>query len=199
MLTTRNRLLSAATLALAATALGGCMTATPYQPYVAEGAAGTHGGYSDQQVAPDRYIVKFHGNEMASRDRVEGYMLYRAAELTLQNGYDYFVPVDRHTEHDVQTYVQPDPFYRPWYGGGFGYWRPYWGYYSRGYGWNYWDPWVGGPFWYDRVDVRTVEAFEATAEILLRKGPIPADDPRAIDARKVIAQLGPTIELPKPR
>ena len=128
MLTTRNRLAAAATLALAAAALGGCMTATPYQPYVAEGAAGTHGGYSDQQVAPDRYIVKFHGNEMASRDRVEGYMLYRAAELTLQNGYDYFVPIDRHTEHDIQTYVQPDPFYRPWYGGGYGYWRPYWGY-----------------------------------------------------------------------
>lgn len=35
----------------------GCTTATPYQPYRAETAGGVHGGYSDQQVAPDRYIV----------------------------------------------------------------------------------------------------------------------------------------------
>jgi len=192
----KKRLLFAAALALSVASLGGCMTATPYQPYIPEGGPGTHGGYSEQQLAPDRFIVRFHGNEMAPRERVEGYLLYRAAELTVQQGYDWFVPVTKHTEHDVQTYVHPDPFYSPWYG--YPYWRPYWGYYRGGYGWNYWDPWMGGPFWYGGMNVTTVEAFEATAEITMHRGPIPASEPAAMDARAVMAKLGPTIELPKP-
>lgn len=191
------RSLAVAALALSAAALGGCMTATPYQPYIAEGAAGVHGGYSEQQLAPDLFLVRFHGNEMTSRERVEGYLLYRAAELTLQRGFDWFHPVTSHTEHEIQTYTTTDPFYHPYYG--YPYWRPYWSYYTHGYGWNYWDPRMGGPFWYNQVDVRTVEAFEATAEISMHKGPILASEPRAMDARTVIAQLGPTIELPKRR
>lgn len=181
----------------AAAALSACTTATPYQPYRAESAGGVHGGYSDQQLSSDRFLVRFHGNELTSRDRVEGYMLYRAAELTLQHGYDWFLTVDRHTEHDTRTYVEPDPFYRPYYGPRYGYWRPYWRYYRPGYGWDVWYPWGGDPFWADRSDIRTIESFEAEAEILLRRGAIPAGEPRAIDARNVIANLGPTIERPK--
>lgn len=190
-----DRFLAIATLVLAGAGLGGCMTATPYQPYIAEGAAGVHGGYSDRQLSPDLFLVTFHGNELTSRERVEGYLLYRSAELTLQHGFDWFHPVTSHTEHEIQTYATPDPFYHPYYG--YPYWRPYWGYYMRGYGWNYWDPWAGGAFWSDHLDVRTIESFEATAEISMHKGPMLASEPRAMDARTVIAQLGPTIELPK--
>lgn len=190
---------AAAALAIALVSVtAGCATyPTPYQPYVPEGGRGIHGGYSDQQLAPDRFLVRFHGNEFTSRDRVEGYLLYRAAELTLQNGFDSFLLIDRHTEHDVQTYATPDPFYSPFYGPGYGYWRPSWSYYVGGYGWNYWHPGMGR-FWYDTVDIRTIEAFEASAEIMLRKGPPPAGDPRVFDARQVIAQLGPIIQVPGP-
>jgi len=31
----------------------------------------------------------------------------------------------------------------------------------------------------------------------MRRAPVPPDAPRAIDARKVLAELGPRIELPK--
>ena len=141
--------------------------------------------------------MRFHGNDLASRDRVEGYMLYRAAELTVQNGYDWFLTVDRNTEHDTRTYVERDPFYRPFYGPGYGSWRPYWQYYLPGSGWMGWDPWAGDPFWADRYDLRTIESFEAQAEIVMRKGPIPASETRAFDARKVMADIGPTIERPK--
>jgi hypothetical protein len=181
----------------AAAVMAACTTATPYQPYRPEMASGVHGGYSDEQLAPDRYVVRFHGNELTSRDRVEGYMLYRAAELTLERGHDWFQIVERHTEHETQTIVERDPLYLPYYGSNYGYWRPYWRYYRRDFGWNAWDPWHGSPFWADRYDVRTVETFEAEAEILMRSGPVPAGEPRAFDARKVLADLGPTIELPK--
>lgn len=173
-----------------------CTTATPYQPYRPEFAGGVHGGFSEQRLAPNRYVVRFHGNELTSRDRVEGYLLYRAAELTLQNGYDWFVVVERQTEHDVQTYVRPDPLYRPWYGPGYGYWQPSWRYYRRGYGWNDWYPGYG-PFWADRMDMTTVESFEAQADIVLNKGPVPPGQQRVFDARRVMADLGPTIVLPK--
>ena len=195
----RKMLRSAVASALIASAAA-CTTApTPYQPYRPEVSRGVHGGYSEQRVAPDRFTVKFHGNELTSRDRVEGYLLYRAAELTVQNGYDWFRIIDRHTEHDVQTYVRPDPFYRPWYGPDYGYWRPHWRYYQPGMGWGVWHPELGDPFWANRMDVRTIENFEAEAEIVLGKGVPPANDAQAFDARRVMADLGPKIVLPTRR
>ena len=187
----KSRFAGAAALALSLAALGGCMTATPYQPYIPEGGPGTHGGYSDQMIAPDRYVVRFHGNELASRERVEGYLLYRAAELTVNHGYDWFMMDQKGMEHEIHTYAEQH--YSPWWGG---YWRPAWGYYRGSLGWNYWDPWMGGPWWGDTIDYHTVEAFEATAEISMHKG-VPPADPRAMDARAVMARLAPTIELPK--
>lgn len=172
--------------------VSGCatMNATPYQPFHDRAAGGIHGGYSEQQIAPDRYLVKFHGNSLTSRDRVEGYMLYRAADLTVQKGYDWFTVLDRNTEHDVRTIIRPDPFYRPWYGPGYYGWTPNWDVYTPGLGWSRYWPYVGTP----SFDVRQVEAFEATAEIRMGKAPMPANDPRAIDARKVLVDLGPTIQ-----
>jgi hypothetical protein len=193
ILKTRRRALIASALVIAA--LGACSTATPYQPDIA--GQRVSGGYSEQRIGAGRYRVNFAGNSLTARDRVEGYLLYRAAELTVGDGYEWFLIVDRLTERDVRTYVEPDPFYDPWYGSRYGYWRPHWRYY-RG-GWNDWHPEWGGPFWGDAVDIRTIERFEAHAEIVMRRGPIPADEPRAFDARSVIADLGPSVERPGDR
>mgnify|MGYP006171053179 CR=1 FL=1 len=139
----------AAALGLAGLALTACTTATPYQPDIA--GQRVAGGYSEQRLGDGRYRVNFAGNSLTSRDRVEGYLLYRAAELTVQDGYDWFLIVDRLTERDVETYVHPDPLYRPWYGGEYGYWRPHWRWY-RGGRWQVWHPEWGGPFLGDAVD-----------------------------------------------
>lgn len=192
-----SRFSAAVAAALFSLAVGACSTPTPYQPDIA--GQRIDGGYSETKMAEDRYRVNFEGNSLTSRDRVEGYLLYRAAELTAQDGYEWFLIVDRLTEHDVETYVAPDPFYRPWYGSGYGYWRPHWRFYRGRFGWQNWHPEVGDPFFTDRVDVRTVERFEAHAEIVMRRGPIPAGEERAFDARKVMQDLGPTIVRPKPR
>lgn len=180
----------AVALALAA-GLAACATPTPYQPNIPGQAAS--GGYSEMRIEENRWRVKFAGNSLTSRETVEGYLLYRAAELTLQHGYDWFRLVDKEVSRDARTYVEPDPFYRPWYGS-YGYWRPSWRYYGGHFGWRTWDPFWGDPFWADRVDVRTVERFEAAAEITMGKGAKPADDPRAFDARAVVENLGPRIQ-----
>ncbi|HEY2753663.1 CC0125/CC1285 family lipoprotein [Phenylobacterium sp.] len=182
-----------ATVLVLAAGLAGCVTPTPYQPNI-HGQA-TTGGYSELRLEPDRWRVNFAGNSMTSRETVEGYLLFRSAELTLQSGYDWFSINDRNTDRSVRTYVDPDPFYSPWYGG-FGYWRPYWRYRGAGYGWRTWDPWFGGPFWADSIDIHTVQSFEASAEIIMRKGAKPADDPRAFDARAVVENLRPRIQYP---
>jgi hypothetical protein len=178
-----------------ASAVAGCTTPTPYQPYRPERLGAVHGGYSEQRLEPGRFIVTFHGNELTSRDRVEKYLLFRAAEVALQNGASWFTIVDRHTEHDVRTYTRPDPFYGP----GYGAWQPHWRYYRRGYGWDVWHPEFGAPFWADRLDVRTVESFEASAEILLHKSPPQAAGQRVFEARRVLDDLRPMIVYPKAR
>ncbi len=184
--------------AVAATAaLSACATATPYQPaYV--GAGRTGGGFAETQLEPNRWRVNFAGNSLTSRERVETYLLYRAAELTLSQGFDWFTAVDRGTDKQVRTYVDRDPFYGPrlgpWYGYG---WHPRWRYYRRAYGWGHWDPFWGDPFWGDRYDVRTVEKYDATAEIVMGRGPKPMHDPQAFDAREVVRNLGPHIQRPQ--
>lgn len=181
---------------LLAAGLAACATPTPYQPNVP--GQTTSGGYSEVRIEPDRFRVNFAGNSLTSRETVEGYLLFRAAELTVQQGYDWFSIVERNTDKNVRTYVEPDPFYSPWYGPSYGYWRPSWRYYGGGYGWRTWNPYWGGPFWGNSVDVRTVEKFEASAEIVMHKGAKPAGDARAFDARAVIDSLKPRIQYPAP-
>lgn len=173
-----------------AAALGACGTATPYQPNIRGQAVS--GGFSEVRLEADRFRVTFAGNSLTSRETVERYLLYRAAELTVAQGHDWFALADRRTDRKARTYIEPDPLSR------YGHWRPYWRYYGPRWGWRAWDPWYGDPFWADRVDVRTIERFEATAEIVLGKGPKPEGDPSAFDARDVMANLGPTIVRPEP-
>jgi hypothetical protein len=187
-------LATALALVAGAAGLSACVSPTPYQPVVKGGS--TAGGYSETRIEPNRWRVTFTGNAMTSRETVEGYLLFRAAELTLQNGDDWFSINDRQTDANARTYVEPDPLYHPWYGGGFGYWRPSWRYRARGAAWNTWDPWFGDPFFGDRVNVQTIQNFEASAEILTHKGAKPADDPRAFDAHAVVENLKPKIQYP---
>src|SRR3990167_4358931 len=193
---TRRTAAIVASLALAGL-VSACATATPYQPNIPGQAVS--GGFSEQRLENDRFRVTFAGNSLTSRDTVEAYLLYRAAELTVQQGFDWFAIVERDVERDRRTYVERDPFYRPWYGPSYGYWRPYWRYYGGGFRWRTPGPLLGGPVWADRMDVRTVEKFEATAEIVMRKGPKPADDARAFDALGVMENIVPRLMRPVPK
>jgi hypothetical protein len=175
----------------AALLLAACATATPYQPL---GTRGSHGGFAEQKIDANHYRVTFVGNDYTSQQQVEKYLLYRAAELTVANGYDGFTLVSHDTDRDVQHRVYDTGLRRPdptLYAG----WRPYWNYYGGGYGWRSWDPWYGGPYWGDSFDVRTVERYEAMAEISMYRGR--QEGATSFDARQVIANLQPTIKVPK--
>jgi hypothetical protein len=173
--------------ATAALALAACATPTPYQPV---GTGGMRGGYAEQRLENDRYRVTFSGNSATSREQVEMSLLLRSAELTVENGADWFMTANRATDRDVRFVGSPDPWARR-YGGFYGpYWGPSWRLYRRGY----WGPW-GDPFG-DDFDVRAVDRYEASAEIILGRGPKPANDPNAFDAREVIANLSGRVTRP---
>lgn len=187
----RSRLTALAAALAGSAALAGCMTATPYQPATNSSRL----GYAEEQIEANRFRVSFAGNTITSRETVERYLLYRAAELTVQQGFDHFILVDRNTETKTEV-RRTAGAYGP---GPWGYWSPYWRYYRPRWGWRTWDPFWDDPFWNDRdFDYRTVRQYEAIAEIVMGRGPKP-DNVRAFDARDVLNRLGPQIQRPQPR
>jgi hypothetical protein len=63
--------------------LAGCATA--YQP------DGIAGGYSEQRLDGNTAQVSFRGNRFNSPEMLQSYLLRRCADITLENGYNYFV------------------------------------------------------------------------------------------------------------
>lgn len=72
-------------------ALSACASApTAYAP-----AGAGRVGYHETQIENDRYRVSFTGGADVSFSRVEDLALRRAAELTLENGQDWFEVIGR--------------------------------------------------------------------------------------------------------
>ncbi len=183
-----------------------CVTPTPYQ------SAMDHGdGYSNQKIESNRWSISFSGNSLTDRQTVETYLLYRAAELTRDNGYDVFQIVSRETEgksHMIATGYS-SPFFYNFYGFGphLGYRSDsYWPspYHSRtrrhrlalgagfgGYGSLYEDP------FYPMNDYREQVSYEAIAEIIMHKGDKPENSTDYFYAGEVLTNLADSIVLPE--
>jgi hypothetical protein len=77
--------IKAAVAVLMLVSAAGC---TAYQ------SAGITGGSSEMRLSATTYQVRFRGNGYTSPARVATFMLRRAAELTLEQGYRYFLMGD---------------------------------------------------------------------------------------------------------
>lgn len=167
-------------LAVAAGLLTACATATPYQPAVTD-----RYGFEEQRIESNRTRITFRGNTLTDRDTVETYLLYRAAEITIEQGFDYFIVADRGTEEVSRLQGSG---YRPRFA--FDYW-----YFSPRRGWS---PWYD-PFWDEPTSYREVSRYEAVAEVAMFRGQKPQDDPNAFDARDVQTNLqGRIVRPPQP-
>ncbi|MBD7939864.1 CC0125/CC1285 family lipoprotein [Brevundimonas guildfordensis] len=81
--------LAVVTIAASALALTACASLAPYGPQM-----GPNGqGYSEQQIERDRYRVTYRG--VGSAGPVADMALYRAAQLTVDRGYDWFEVTQR--------------------------------------------------------------------------------------------------------
>ena len=170
-------------VATSALMLAACATSTVYAP----AGQGQRGGYAEQRLENDRFRVSFSGNSVTSREQVETGLLLRAAELTAENGYDWFSTVNRSTDRDTRYQTIGDPFFSRYNA----FWGPSWRYYGPR-GWSRWND----PFWGSDLDVRQIDRYEATTEIIMGRGTKPAGDPNAFSAREVIANLGGSVTRP---
>lgn len=155
----------------AALALAACAAPTPYQP------AKNGFGYGQQQIEDNRYRVTFKGNDVTTLDTVDIYLLYRAAELTVQSGFDYFEIADRETDKSTRYWVTFNNF------GGFS---------RRSRAFN-------DAFFATGIETgtsRPITQYEATANVVLFRGQKPAGKTNAYDARDVLQRLGRYIERP---
>ncbi|MGI9498414.1 MAG: CC0125/CC1285 family lipoprotein [Geminicoccaceae bacterium] len=151
--------------------LGACATETPYQP--GEGRY----GYSEQQIEKDRYRVIFSGNPSTPRETVQNYLLYRSAELTVQNGFDYFTVVDRDVERSTRYYSQG-------YVDDFGFRDRFRGRSSRRR--------FLFPSYYSS-NAYPVSEYSGIADIVMGEGEKPEGDANAYDALDVLQQLQPLV------
>ena len=149
--------------------LTGCVDPTPYAP------RSERYGYADQQVDQTHYRVSFIGNNETSRDTVENYLLYRAAQLTLASGNDWFTT----TQHDVDKNTSYSGFADPTFGVGVG---PAFadGYYGGG----------------TVVDETPSNEYRADLTMVVSRGVKPADN-NTYDAHAVLQHLQPLIVVPK--
>lgn len=77
-------------LAMLPLLLASCASVTPYQPADSRGY-----GYSEQRLESNRYRITFIGSGATPPGTVDNYLMLRAAEMTVFNGYDWFALTGR--------------------------------------------------------------------------------------------------------
>jgi hypothetical protein len=151
--------------ALIALALAACTTPTVYAPM--QHADGP--GFAETRIEADRWRITFRGGSDAGPERVADLALLRAAQLTLQQGYDWF----RVTERFGEALPQKGPYLSV--GGG-----------TSSYGWHGGSA-VGASV--EGIPLGGGAMLSQTLEIIMGKGPTPQGDPAVYDARDVARSI----------
>lgn len=182
----RQPLVRFAVFSAAALALAACATTGLYQ------ARDGHSGYAETQLGADHWRVEFVGDDFTSRDTVNTYLLYRAAELTRESGHEWFSMTAQAVSEEVEIIVEAErpQAYRERY------WRPHWRRRGRFF-WSDLDP--VGPMSRERDPQRDEPIAErvhysASAEIFIGNGTPPTG---AFSAEGTIARLEPAIARPR--
>jgi len=203
--------------AASAAILAACATSTPYQP---ASKPGGFDGFSQTLIENDRARVTFGGNSLTERETVENYLLYRAAEMTKEKGFDHFSLIKKETEEKTRlsggaglSSSLYDPyfnysFFRPRYGWSRGYRFSHFGGFRggrgfghrgfgrRGFGRSFYGGGFYDPF-FNNYNIREITKYRATAEVKFGRGAKPFEKDNAFDAEEVLKNLAPTIEYPE--
>jgi len=164
--------------------VSGCASGGAYHAQSAD----TQDGYSERRLDDARWRVEYVGDGSTSQERVETYLLYRAAELTTASGYDWFVPAEHTLEEETEIVVEAQRAAEP-----SAVWRPMWRHRSRFF-WSDWMPAGAQPTPRSELappSTWTITRYAAREDITMGRGAPPAG---AFNAREVIALLQPTID-----
>jgi len=158
---------------LAISALSAC--ATPYQ------AKGFRGGYSDIRIDSNTVMVAYRGNAYTDRQTVQSYLLYRCAQVTVGDGYDYFVLTGADTEARQGAISTPSTYSSTTSASAIASGNSAFGH-SQTFG-------AVNP-----GQTITYTKYGANAVIKMFKGKKPLEDSQAYDAHEAIQYMGPRIE-----
>jgi hypothetical protein len=122
--------------------------------------------------------VTFAGNEATAPQVVERYALFRAAELTVEHGYDYFIVIDRALNAQTVTHT---------------------GMPKTSSSTDSWTDWTTGARGTTTTSVTTQDIHTGTEHSAMKtirmfKGAKPADDLQVYDAKSMVEMMGPSIK-----
>ncbi len=134
-------------------------------------------GYIDRKLDEDRYQVSYTANAMTSRQKVKHYLLYRAAEITLDSGNKKFVVLEQHPGRGRLEGVK----YRDE---------------SKPYEFEHHHLWFEDQNVsqeYSTTTYKPLSQYTATATFQSFSGEEPPEDGKVFDARELIELLGPSV------
>ena len=141
------------------------------------------GVFTAQKRGANGFHLAVAGHKFSTRSDIEKYLAYRAAELTMEQKANWFTFVEARAKGDTVAVPQRDPAGLR-YSFRMDYWRPVWRYKTSGSpAWKSWSPFAGAAFISD--DPKTITDFEASADIVLHKGPMDDANPLAFEAGAV--------------
>ena len=68
---------------------------------------GFTGGYSNMKLQDNIFKVTFNGNAYLSMEKARDFALLRSAEITIENGYKYFVVLETNSSMKIASYITP--------------------------------------------------------------------------------------------
>jgi len=148
-------------------------------PMVPEAGPGI---FSMQKLSATKFHLVVTGHTFTSREAIEKYLAYRAADLTMNQHFPWFTFVENRKKGDTVPVPKSDPQDRS-YSFRMEYFRPIWRYKITGASdWKNWSPFSGAAFFGDGTDPKSIAQFEVSADIALQKGMLNGHNPLAFDA-----------------
>ncbi|MCC8935895.1 hypothetical protein H8A99_05160 [Bradyrhizobium sp. Arg68] len=141
------------------------------------------GVFTLQKTSGDRFRLVVAGHKFTTREEIEKYLAYRAAEFTLEQKARWFTFIEARSKGGTVPIPGRDPSGKR-YSFRMDNFRPIWRYKSTGsQSWTTWSPFSGAAF--ITVDPKTITDFEVSADIAPHKGRMDGDDPLAFEAQAV--------------
>jgi hypothetical protein len=142
------------------------------------------------------YHLVVAGHKFTSRDDIEKYLAWRAADLTLSDKGSWFTFTPARAKTDAVALPKRDPA-APRHSFQMANFKPVWRYKIKGGEWKSWSPYSGAAFFADSVKAEDISDFEASADIVVRKGVMDDADPLGYEAGAVsdllINQVSPPV------
>jgi hypothetical protein len=160
---------------LVAILLTGCAGPTSYHPST------QGGGYRDHQLAADRYQIFYTANSLTRRSTTKQYLLYRAAEITLEANKENFVVLDQNGRRfSLPDYATGSEFYRH-------------------HDFEHHHLWFADQGVEEQIsttNLKPLARYTGDITIVLYSGDQPPEEGKVYNAREVIEVLGNTILRP---